>query len=132
MVVDGLEAATVRSISRACREPDHKVPFGSHSDVIARFADRRVDPQRSIRRNRHIHEYVEGARYLIGTDPERRQGLRQIAKAPAMDRMFGIEMAECRLAAWREQEVMRADRIFEDGQKYLRSVGPQPAAGCHP
>ena len=79
--------------------------------------------------NLHVHEAIECNRYLVGTDTVRFQRRGQITKAAAVRLLVAVNDAESVLAAWREKEVVPADRVVDDTEHHIAAIGVEWIAG---
>ena len=101
--------------------------------MIAGLAERRHHAQPAgFTIHGHVHEAIERNRDAIGGDAIRRKRGRQIAEAPRVNRLIGIEMAEGIGRAGCEQEIVAAYAILDDVQQDVRSVGIELVAGRQP
>ena len=124
-----LKASTVRLQCRTRRQCHRQVHIRFESNVVTRFALRRIHAQLArCSINRHVHETVESNRYAIGRYAVRSQRSGQVAETAMVGLSVSVDDAESVPATGGQEEVVSAHRVLDDAQHHVAAVRVQRVA----
>src|SRR5215210_389378 len=128
--VGWLEGVVVGLLGRAGRDAHHEIHLRPQVHEVARLGEGRADGDLPERGNFYVHEHVEGRRDVVCSYPEGVEALGQILQAARVVALVAlVEHLEGLRAAGREEKVVPADLVFDDGEHWVAAVGVEHVAG---